>query len=100
MNFKLAALSGKSEDYLASSTKFVALMLTKCLPRTAMGNNDLSKAESTLHESSIVNQQAAYDNKIQKQAVLIQRRKGKRNTAWSHVNLVLNNAVLMYMKND
>ena len=48
---ELAALSGKSEDYPAWSTKFVALMHTKGLFRTVMGYDDLPEAEPTPRES-------------------------------------------------
>ena len=97
---KLAAFSGKPEDFPAWSTNFVALMHTKGLFRTAMGNDDLPEAEPTLPESPNADQQAAYDTKMQERAVLIQQRKDKRNTVWSHLALVLNDTTLMYIKND
>ena len=50
MDLKLAAFSGKSEDFPAWSTKFVALKHTKGLFRTVMGNDDLPEAEPTLPE--------------------------------------------------
>ena len=100
MDLKLAAFSGKSEDFPAWSTKFVALIHTKGLFRTVMGNDDLPEAEHTLPESQNAYQQAAYDAKMQKRAVLIKQRKDNRNTAWSHLALMLNNTTLMYIKND
>ena len=51
MDLTLAACSGKSEDFPAWSTKFVARMHTKGLFRTVMGNDDLSETEPTLPES-------------------------------------------------
>ena len=51
MDLKLAGFSGKSEDFPAWSTKFVALMHTKGLFRTVMGNDDLPEAEPTLPEN-------------------------------------------------
>ena len=75
------AFSGKSENFPASSTKFVALMLTKGLFRTVLGNDDLPEAELTLPESPNSDQQAVYDTKMQERAVLIQQRKNNRNTA-------------------
>ena len=80
--------------------KFVALMHTKGLFRTLMGNYDLPEAEPTLSESPNADQKAAYDTKMEERAVLIQHRKDNRNTVWSHLALALNNTTLMYMKND
>ena len=100
MDLKLAAFRGKSENFPAWLTKFVALMHTKGLFRTVMANDDLPEAEHTLPESEIAGQQAAYDAKMQKRAVLIQQRKDNRNTVWSHLALVLNNTTLIYIKND
>ena len=53
MNLKLAVFCGKSEDFPAWSTKFVALIHTKGegLFRRVMGNDDLPEAEPTLPES-------------------------------------------------
>ena len=100
MDLKLEAFSGKFEDFPAWSTKFVALMHTKGLFRTVIGNDDLPEAEPTVPESPNADQQAAYDAKMQERAVLIQQRKNNRNTVWSHLSLVLNNTTLMYIKND
>ena len=80
MELKLAAFSGKSEDFAAWSTKFAALMHTKGLFRTVMGNYDLPEPEPTLPESPNADQQAAYDTKMQERAGLIQQRKDNRNT--------------------
>ena len=65
-----------------------------------MGNDDLPEAEPTLPQSPNADQQAAYHAKMQERAVLIQQRKGNRNTVWSHLALLLNNTTLMYIKND
>ena len=73
------SFSGKAEDFPAWSTKFVALMQTKGLFRTVMGNDDLPEAEPTLPESPNADQQPAYDTKMQERAVLIQQRKDNRN---------------------
>ena len=100
MDLKLAGFSGKSEDFPAWSTKFVALMHTKGLFRTVMGNDDLPEAEPTLPENPNADQMTAYNTKMQERAVLIQQRKDNRNTVWSHLALVLNNTTLMYIKND
>ncbi|XP_063727131.1 uncharacterized protein LOC134854706 [Symsagittifera roscoffensis] len=100
MDLKLAALSGKSENFPAWSTKFVALIHTRGLFRTLMGTDDLPEAEPTLPESPNADQQAAYDTKMQERAVLIQQRKNNRNTVWSHLALPLNNTTLMYIKNN
>ena len=88
------------KNFLAWSTKFVALMHTKSLFRTVMGNDALHEAEPSLPEKLNADQQAAYDSKMQERAVLIQRRKDNRNTEWSHLALVLNNTLLTYIKND
>ena len=90
MDLKLAAFSGKSEDFPAWSTKFVALMHIKGLFRTVMGNDDLPEAQPTLPQSPNADEQAAYDTKMQERAVLIQQRKNNRNTVWFHLALVLN----------
>ena len=100
MDLKLAAFSGQSENFPAWSTTFVALMHTKGLFMTLMGNDDLPEAEPTLPESPNADQQAAYDTKMQERAVLIQQRKYNRNTVLSHLALVINNTTLMYTKND
>ena len=44
MDLKLAAFSGKSEDFTSWSTKSVALMHTKDRFRTVMDNDDLPVA--------------------------------------------------------
>ena len=75
MDLKLAAFSGKSENFPHWSTKFAALMHTKGLFRTVMGNYGLPEAEPTLPETPNAVQQAAYDTKMQERAVLIQQRK-------------------------
>ena len=67
MDLKLAGFSGKSEDFPAWSTKFVALMHTKGLFRTVMGNDDLPEAEPTLPENPNADQMTAYNTKIQHQ---------------------------------
>ena len=87
----MAAFTGKSEEFPAWSTKFVALVHTKGLFRVVMDNDDLLEAEPTLTESPNADQQAAYDTKMQERAVLIQQKKDNRNTVWSHLALVLNN---------
>ena len=100
MDLKLASFRGKAKDFPAWSTKFVALMHTKGLFRTVMDNDDLPEAEPTLSGCPNNKMQPAYDTKMQGRAVLIQQRKHKRNTAWSHLALVLNNPTLMYIKNN
>ena len=100
MDWKLAAFSGNPEDFPAWLTKFVALMHTRGLFRTVMGNDDLPEAETILPESPNADQQAAYDTKMQERAALIQQRKDNRNSMRSHLALVLNNATLTYIKND
>ena len=79
MDLKLAAFCGKSEDFPAWSTKFVALMHTKGLFRTVKGIDDLPDAEPTLPEGPNAEQQAAYDTKMQERAVMMQQRKDNRN---------------------
>ena len=59
MDLKLAAFSGLSEDFPAWSTAFVALMHTKGLFMTVMGNDDRPEAEPTCPESPNADQQAA-----------------------------------------
>ena len=100
MDLKLAAFTGKSEGFLAWSTKFVALMQTKGLFRTLMGNDDLPEAEPTLPESPDADHQSACDTKMQERAVLIWQMKDYRSTVWSYLTLVLNNTNLMYINND
>ena len=68
MDLKMAALSGKFENFRAWSTKLVALMHTKGLFRKVMGSDDLPEGP-TLPESPNADQQAAYDTKMQEQAV-------------------------------
>ena len=80
MDFKLAAFRENSENFPALSTKFVALMHTKALFRTVVGNDDLPEAEPTLPASPNADQQAAYVTKMQERAVLIQQRKDNRYT--------------------
>ena len=51
MDLKLAAFTGKLEDFSAWLKKFVALMRTKGLFSTVMGKDDQPEAQSTLPES-------------------------------------------------
>ena len=51
MDLKLAAFSQKFEFFCAWSTVCVALMHTKCLFKTVLGNDNLTEAGATLSES-------------------------------------------------
>ena len=99
-SLKWLFFSGKSEDFPAWSTRFIAFMQTKSLYKTLIGKEDTITRPENLPENHSDEQRAAGDAQQREYTINVEEKENRNNFVWCYSALTLHSTTLMRIRHD